>query len=417
MRKGLLTIIIICVILITFSINVFSVNEEVNELENNEALNEQTNMTLEEQYQDVKNKIEESNSKLEYVESELTTTLQKIQELNASIEQYQAEYDELNNQIAELESQIATTDLELEELETKYQKKENLLKKRTVALYEAGNTTYLDVLLSSGNIIDFISNYYLLAQIIEYDTELMDEIEQERKIIEIRKAQQEKKKTDLKVAKAKANQMHILMENNIMLQESYSATLTEEEQNLQAQIEQYKAEQEEIERQIQAAIQWSGAFAIQFTGGVMVWPVGVEGTYITSSYGTRLHPIQGVYAYHDGIDIGNAGFGAPVIAAADGVVTYAGTLGGYGNCVMINHGNGIVTLYGHGQEITTTLGTVVKQGDIIMTVGSTGNSTGPHLHFEVRKNGTAVDPIPYLKGESEDSNQETAVNAEVIKVD
>lgn len=417
MRKGLLTIIIICVILITFSINVFSVNEEVNELENNEALNEQTNMTLEEQYQDVKNKIEESNSKLEYVESELSTALQKIQELNASIEQYQAEYDELNNQIAELESQIATTDLELEELETKYQKKENLLKKRTVALYEAGNTTYLDVLLSSGNIIDFISNYYLLAQIIEYDTELMDEIEQERKIIEIRKAQQEKKKTDLKVAKAKANQMHILMENNIMLQESYSATLTEEEQNLQAQIEQYKAEQEEIERQIQAAIQWSGAFAIQFTGGVMVWPVGVEGTYITSSYGTRLHPIQGVYAYHDGIDIGNAGFGAPVIAAADGVVTYAGTLGGYGNCVMINHGNGIVTLYGHGQEITTTLGTVVKQGDIIMTVGSTGNSTGPHLHFEVRKNGTAVDPIPYLKGESEDSNQETAVNAEVIKVD
>lgn len=417
MRKGLLTIIIICVILITFSINVFSVNEEVNELENNEALNEQTNMTLEEQYQDVKNKIEESNSKLEYVESELTTTLQKIQELNASIEQYQAEYDELNNQIAELESQIATTDLELEELETKYQKKENLLKKRTVALYEAGDTTYLDVLLSSGNIIDFISNYYLLAQIIEYDTELMDEIEQERKIIEIRKAQQEKKKTDLKVAKAKANQMHILMENNIMLQESYSATLTEEEQNLQAQIEQYKAEQEEIERQIQEAIQWSGAFAIQFTGGVMVWPVGVEGTYITSSYGTRLHPIQGVYAYHDGIDIGNAGFGAPVIAAADGVVTYAGTLGGYGNCVMINHGNGIVTLYGHGQEITTTLGTVVKQGDIIMTVGSTGNSTGPHLHFEVRKNGTAVDPIPYLKGESEDSNQETAVNVEVIKVD
>lgn len=417
MRKGLLTIILICTVLIAFSINVFSVNEEANEIANSEALNEQTNMTLEEQYQDIGNKIEESNNRLEYVESELTATLQKVQELNASIEQYQAEYNDLNNQIAGLENEIATTDLELEEIETKYQKKQNLLKKRTVALYEAGDTTYLDVLLSSGNLIDFISNYYLLEQIIEYDTELIEEIEQERKIIEIRKSQQEKKKTDLKVAKAKANQMHILMENNIMLQESYTATLTEEEKNLQAQIDQYKAEQAEIEKQIQAAIQWSGAFAIQFTGGVMLWPIGTEGTYITSGYGSRLHPIQGVYRYHDGIDIGNAGFGAPVISAADGVVTYAGDMGGYGNCVMVNHGNGIVTLYAHGQDITTTLGTVVKQGDIIMTVGSTGNSTGPHLHFEVRKNGVAVDPIPYLKGESEDSNQNTTVNVEVIEVE
>lgn len=417
MRKGLLTIILICTVLIAFSINVFSVNEEANEIANSEALNEQTNMTLEEQYQDIGNKIEESNNRLEYVESELTATLQKVQELNASIEQYQAEYNDLNNQIAGLENEIATTDLELEEIETKYQKKQNLLKKRTVALYEAGDTTYLDVLLSSGNLIDFISNYYLLEQIIEYDTELIEEIEQERKIIEIRKSQQEKKKTDLKVAKAKANQMHILMENNIMLQESYTATLTEEEKNLQAQIDQYKAEQAEIEKQIQAAIQWSGAFAIQFTGGVMLWPIGTEGTYITSGYGSRLHPIQGVYRYHDGIDIGNAGFGAPVISAADGVVTYAGNMGGYGNCVMVNHGNGIVTLYAHGQDITTTLGTVVKQGDIIMTVGSTGNSTGPHLHFEVRKNGVAVDPIPYLKGESEDSNQNTTVNVEVIEVE
>lgn len=417
MRKGLLTIILICTVLIAFSINVFSVNEEANEIANSEALNEQTNMTLEEQYQDIGNKIEESNNRLEYVESELTATLQKVQELNASIEQYQAEYNDLNNQIAGLENEIATTDLELEEIETKYQKKQNLLKKRTVALYEAGDTTYLDVLLSSGNLIDFISNYYLLEQIIEYDTELIEEIEQERKIIEIRKSQQEKKKTDLKVAKAKVNQMHILMENNIMLQESYTATLTEEEKNLQAQIDQYKAEQAEIEKQIQAAIQWSGAFAIQFTGGVMLWPIGTEGTYITSGYGSRLHPIQGVYRYHDGIDIGNAGFGAPVISAADGVVTYAGDMGGYGNCVMVNHGNGIVTLYAHGQDITTTLGTVVKQGDIIMTVGSTGNSTGPHLHFEVRKNGVAVDPIPYLKGESEDSNQNTTVNVEVIEVE
>ena len=106
-----------------------------------------------------------------------------------------------------------------------------------------------------------------------------------------------------------------------------------------------------------------------------MWPVAKSGTYITSPFGMREHPIQGVVKGHTGIDIGNAGFGAKVIAASDGVVSFAGVLGGYGNCVIINHGGGISTLYGHGQAILTTVGTNVKQGDVIMEVGSTGNST------------------------------------------
>ena len=133
----------------------------------------------------------------------------------------------------------------------------------------------------------------------------------------------------------------------------------------------------------------------------MAWPVAKSGTYITSDYGMREHPIQGVIKKHTGIDIGNAGFGAPVIAAADGVVTMAVYDRGYGNCVIINHGNGISTLYGHGQAILTEVGKEVKKGDLIMEVGSTGNSTGPHLHFEVRVNGSCVDPMPFLKGDSE----------------
>lgn len=102
--------------------------------------------------------------------------------------------------------------------------------------------------------------------------------------------------------------------------------------------------------------------------------------------------------------------GAPVVAAADGVVTYAGWMSGYGNCVMVNHGGGIVSLYGHGSEIVAQLGATVKQGDIIMKVGSTGNSTGPHLHFEIRKDGVAVDPIPYLNGTVAENNQEANNN-------
>ncbi len=415
MRRRILTFIIMIVVLFCFSINVFSNTEATNTETQNTENNEVSNKTLLEQSNEVRQKLEESSTRLEYVQSELSTSLQQIQELGDKITEYENQYNDLKNQVAEMEANIEVIDADINKVQAEYDRKENLLKKRMVALYKAGDATYLDVLLSSSSIVDFLSKYYMLEKIIDYDTDLMKELEIEKNSIENKKQEQEKKKADLKVAKAKAGQMQILMENNKMLQENYSAKLTTEEATLNEQILQYKQEQEEIERQIQAAINWSGDLAIQYKGGVMIWPVGVNGTYITSPFGNRLHPIQGVYKYHSGIDIGNAGYGAPVLAAADGVVTYAGVMSGYGNCVMINHGSGIVTLYGHGQTIYATLGQTVKQGDVIMAVGSTGNSTGPHLHFEVRKDGVATSPIPFLKGEDNTTtdNENTNNNTEM----
>ncbi len=415
MRRRILTFIIMIVVLFCFSINVFSNTEATNTETQNTENNEASNKTLLEQSNEVRQKLEESSTRLEYVQSELSTSLQQIQELGDKITEYENQYKDLKNQVAEMEKNIAVIDADIDKVQAEYDRKENLLKKRMVALYKAGDATYLDVLLSSSSIVDFLSKYYMLEKIIDYDTDLMKELEVEKNSIENKKQEQEKKKADLKVAKAKAGQMQILMENNKMLQENYSAKLTTEEATLNEQILQYKQEQEEIERQIQAAINWSGDLAIQYKGGVMIWPVGVNGTYITSPFGNRLHPIQGVYKYHSGIDIGNAGYGAPVLAAADGIVTYAGVMSGYGNCVMINHGSGIVTLYGHGQTIYATLGQTVKQGDVIMAVGSTGNSTGPHLHFEVRKDGVATSPIPFLKGEDNTTtdNENTNNNTEM----
>lgn len=415
MRRRILTFIIMIVVLFCFSINVFSNTEATNTETQNTENNEVSNKTLLEQSNEVRQKLEESSTRLEYVQSELSTSLQQIQELGDKITEYENQYNDLKNQVAEMEANIEVIDADINKVQAEYDRKENLLKKRMVALYKAGDATYLDVLLSSSSIVDFLSKYYMLEKIIDYDTDLMKELEVEKNSIENKKQEQEKKKADLKVAKAKAGQMQILMENNKMLQENYSAKLTTEEATLNEQILQYKQEQEEIERQIQAAINWSGDLAIQYKGGVMIWPVGVNGTYITSPFGNRLHPIQGVYKYHSGIDIGNAGYGAPVLAAADGIVTYAGVMSGYGNCVMINHGSGIVTLYGHGQTIYATLGQTVKQGDVIMAVGSTGNSTGPHLHFEVRKDGVATSPIPFLKGEDNTTtdNENTNNNTEM----
>lgn len=405
MRKKILSCILMCLIIVSFSINVFSVDE------NQETNSTAENKTLEEQQKELNTKIDESNTKLEYVQGEMGETLKKVEELNDSITDYEAQYSDLENQITTLENQIKNGSAQIQEIQEEYDRKEKILKRRTVALYEAGETTYLDFLLTSKSIVEFLSNYFIISEIIEYDNNLLEELDYKRTKLEEAKQKQEEQEKELRVAKNKINSTNILLNNTKILKENYMLKLTDEEKALQEQIAQYKEEQADLERKILASINWTGTMSIKFTGGVMVWPIAMEGTYITSGYGNRLHPIQGVYKNHAGIDISGSNVnGAPVVAAADGVVTYAGWIGGYGNCIIINHGSGIVSLYGHGSETVATVGQVVKQGDIIMKVGSTGNSTGPHVHFEIRKNGEVVDPIPYLNGEITNIDEENTNN-------
>lgn len=405
MRKKILSCILMCLIIVSFSINVFSVDE------NQETNSTTENKTLEEQQKELNTKIDESNTKLEYVQGEMGETLKKVEELNDSITDYEAQYSDLENQITTLENQIKNGSAQIQEIQEEYDRKEKILKRRTVALYEAGETTYLDFLLTSKSIVEFLSNYFMISQIIEYDNNLLEELDYKKTKLEEAKQKQEEQEKELRVAKNKINSTNILLNNTKILKENYMLKLTDEEKTLQEQIAQYKEEQADLERKILASINWAGTMSIKFTGGVMVWPIAMEGTYITSGYGNRLHPIQGVYKKHAGIDISGSNVnGAPVVAAADGVVTYAGWIGGYGNCIIINHGSGIVSLYGHGSETVATVGQVVKQGDIIMKVGSTGNSTGPHVHFEIRKNGEVVDPIPYLNGEITNIDEENTNN-------
>lgn len=405
MRKKILSCILMCLIIVSFSINVFSVDE------NQETNSTAENKTLEEQQEELNTKIDESNTKLEYVQGEMGETLKKVEELNDSITDYEAQYSDLENKITTLENQIKNGSAQIQEIQEEYDRKEKILKRRTVALYEAGETTYLDFLLTSKSIVEFLSNYYIISEIIEYDNNLLEELDYKKTKLEEAKQKQEEQEKELRVAKNKINSTNILLNNTKILKENYMLKLTDEEKTLQEQIAQYKEEQADLERKILASINWTGTMSIKFTGGVMVWPIAMEGTYITSGYGNRLHPIQGVYKNHAGIDISGSNVnGTPVVAAADGVVTYAGWIGGYGNCIIINHGSGIVSLYGHGSETVATVGQVVKQGDIIMKVGSTGNSTGPHVHFEIRKNGEVVDPIPYLNGEITNIDEENTNN-------
>ena len=178
MRYKAFTIVIICLQIVCISLNVFSANE-INSVNTDlvNGTNEIVNKTLEEQKQEVDKQLEESNTKLEYVQSELGATLQKVLELDDSITDYQNQFDSLQTDIYDLEQKINNTKEVLEELEDTYNRKEKTLKKRIVALYEAGDISYIDLLLSSDSIVDFLSNYFMIGELLEYDNNLLEEIE------------------------------------------------------------------------------------------------------------------------------------------------------------------------------------------------------------------------------------------------
>jgi len=358
--------------------------------------NPQTIGELNEKRNEVVAKIEEAMGQLEIVQDELTQTLNEIATLQQSVDEYQSQVDNLKGKLTVLQGNIEKAEEDLEKAEEECKKQEDLLTTRLVTMYQAGETTYLDFLLTSKNLVEFISNYYLLVRMTEWDNKILEDLEGKRNLIQEQKKNLDQNKADLKELKAQAEQNETLLKNTKALQQIKKDTLNEEELKIQQEIDQYRQEQYLMEEQIQLAIQ-NSQINIQFMGNHMIWPVGKANTYITSYYGIRQHPILGVIKKHAGIDIGNTPYGTPALAAADGVVSFAGVMSGYGNCVMINHGEGVTTLYGHGQRILTELGANVKQGDVIMEIGATGRATGPHLHFEVRINGSTVNPLTYLQ--------------------
>lgn len=399
-KRWISLVIAVFILLNSYSIvlaqDVLVTDVNTDNLTEEETTKPQTIGELNERRNEMAAKIEEAMAQLEVVQEELTQTLNEIATLQQSVDAYQVQVDNLKGNLTQLQGNIEKAEEDLGKAEEECKKQEDLLTTRLVTMYQAGETSYLDFLLTSKNLIEFISNYYLLVRMTEWDNKILEDLEGQRNLIQEQKNQLDKNKADLKELKAKAEQSETLLKNTQALQQIKKETLNEEELKIQQEIDAYRQEQYLMEEQIQLAIQ-NSQINIRFMGNNMIWPVGKANTYITSYYGIREHPILGIVKKHSGLDIGNTPYGTPALAAADGVVSFAGVMSGYGNCVMVNHGDGVTTLYGHGQKILTELGATVKQGDVIMEIGSTGRSTGPHLHFEVRINGSAVNPLTYLQ--------------------
>ncbi len=344
------------------------------------------------QQNDLQNQKSEADNKLEIVQDELSENMQQLEKLSQTMAEYQIQIDEWGKQIDDLNTSIKEIQEKLDIAQKDYDEQEKLLESRLVTMYEAGDTSFLDFILSSNNIVDFISNYYLMAELTTYDEDLLEKIEREKSQIEQNKKMLETQQSEYNTIKANYEKKKIILYNTKALKDEAASKLTEEEKTLSEQIDEYRNQILAVEAEIAQVTKAN--IDTQYIGGEMAWPVPGY-TRITSNYGMRTHPITGIYKLHTGVDLG-APMGANFIAANDGVVTKAGYNGAYGNMVIIDHGGGISTLYAHGSEILVTVGQTVKKGDNILKVGSTGYSTGAHAHFEVRVNGQPVNPLPYI---------------------
>lgn len=349
--KKIIAIITLCSIIFSTQF-VYGENEQV-DLEKKLTENRNSQLRLDEQ-------IIELNSKIKEIEEKISLTNEEINELDLQIDDIKSEINELENNIENNKDQLA---------------------KRIKVINSNYSMSYIKILLNSSSISDFLNNMYIVKQIVKQDKEILTELDENKQEIEEKKSQIEKKKVeqeDLKLLLEKDNES---LNNDKIEVEKLKAELEKEESELESEIEKIASQSVVVE---DGQIISSGS-----------WPVPGY-SRISSPYGYRIHPIFNTRKMHTGIDIPGP-TGTPIVSIDSGKVIFSGTQRGYGKTVMIQHDDGKVTLYAHNNELNVSVGQRVQKGQVISKMGSTGNSTGPHLHFEVRINGNHVNPLPYIK--------------------
>ena len=363
------------------------------------------------QLDSIQQQVNQQNAAKADAETVIGSVSEQLRQIEEQLRQATAELGTIKEQRVAVENDITLNERQLAEAQKRLEGRESVFYKRVRDIYINGRLSYLDVVIGSKDFSDFANRLEVLKRIIDSDITLINEIKKERADIEAHKQKLEADRAKLveleKAALAKQAEIEQKKaERNVVLQKAQNdrATAMQAIEELNASSAQVSAMLKERQAARAAAAAAAPAAAAQSSGGQgasdnwvqgtgqLGWPVSGE---ITSPYGYRVHPIWGTTIYHSGIDIG-VDEGTPVHAADGGVVVWSGWMGGYGYAVVIDHGNGLSTLYGHNSELAVDEGQSVAKGQVISYAGSTGNSTGPHVHFEVRVNGDPVDPMGYL---------------------
>lgn len=334
--------------------------------------------------EDVEKRRRDEKSALEQRLNREAALKEELQQLENRIDELRIEQQRLAGEISDVEAEIEHAEEELAEAEEQLRYQEDLLKLRLRAIQQHGVISYIEVLFDSHSFPDFLTRLHNLSIIASNDIRLIEDIQKERDLIQSWRDELNQKRDNLEgmrsqvaaneaeLARAADDRVAILddLEGEIALNMKAIQDLEEEAKELDALIQQLIAE---------AASQFSGL------DGDLIWPIEPP-TWISSGYGWRRDPFSGAQAWHGGVDVAPHGGAANyILAAAPGEVIFSGWNGGYGNCIMLDHGDGTVTLYAHMSSLLAYKGDVVSGGERIARAGTTGYSTGVHLHFEVRE--------------------------------
>lgn len=357
--------------------------------------------SMQKELDDIAKKKEALENELNKISEKKEEELEKKGIIDEQINATKSEIGLLNNMISTLDSQLDAAEKELESAEQQINENLELSKNRIRSAYEQGDASMLEIIAQSKNIYDLISKVEIVSRITQKDNELIESIRINKAIIEEKRAEIKSDKDKSEKAAQQLSSKKNQLEKKQNASERLIDEINSDEAATKRAVEAAEKAEEQLQNEIRAAL---AAASSQGSSGVVdsgdfMWPLDSKYRNITSPFGYRTHPTTGVYKLHSGCDISSSGIrGASIYAAKGGTVMKAGYNRGYGNYVLINHGDGYATLYGHADTLLVSAGQVVNKGDVIGYVGNTGYSTGPHLHFEVMKNGEYTNPLSYFSG-------------------
>ncbi len=348
---------------------------------------------LEDQLADLQRQAEEQQAKTNEASAKVENVSERLRQIQEELRVATAEYKDVKGQLDSVEDKISDNTELLEKTEADLKVKNKKLQQRVRDIYINGQISYVDVLFGAKDFADLMTRMDVLKRIIKHDYDLIMKVKEEKATVENTRAQLEKDKAEAEVLVADAQAKKAKVEDKESEQQVLLDQAIYDRDTSERMYEEIMAASQEVANMIRRSQMSSAGYSGAPAGaGGMIWPISGP---ITSEFGWRTHPIFGTARFHSGLDIGGD-YGMPIYAAASGTVIYAGWISGYGNAVIIDHGGGVTTLYGHNDSLNVSEGENVAQGQVIAMCGSTGNSTGPHCHFEVRENGEPVSPYGYL---------------------
>jgi murein DD-endopeptidase MepM/ murein hydrolase activator NlpD len=334
-----------------------------------------------------------AQNELARIEAQAKVAQAELDAVEAELSAANAAYQTIADQTVQATSHLKKVEANLQETSQRLDQRKEILADRLRSLQEKGRVSYLEVLFGATSFSDFISRFEMIGTILKKDRQVFNEVKQQKELLEQQKQEAAARKIQLETLQAQALAKQQEIEARKNEREVASRSLDSSRRQLEAQLEQFAAAEQRINAKI-AELQAQMQTPVSSEGFHPGLPVAAP-ALVTSLFGGRMHPILHVWKGHTGVDF-NAPMGTPIKAVESGVVIMAGWDDAYGNYIVIDHGGGIATKYGHNSQLLVSVGDRVTKGQQIAQAGSTGWSTGPHCHLEILINGTPKNFLDYI---------------------